>query len=80
MCPPLFGSRSAHELTRTRGWDKHWPWRMLAALPTRSWLQRLRKRGQDMVTAMWRRVESRRAATRRRWQLTPVIDAAVLRT
>jgi hypothetical protein len=80
MFPPLFGSRSAHELTRTRGWDKHWPWRMLAALPKRSWLQRLRKLGQDMVTAMWRRVESMRAATRRRWQLTAVIDDAVFRT
>jgi hypothetical protein len=79
MFPTRFGSRSAHELTRTRGWDKNWPWRMLAALPKRSWLKRLRKLGQDIVTAIWRRVESMSAATRSRWQLTPVIDDSVFR-
>src|SRR6059036_3514693 len=39
MFPTLFGSRSAHELTRVRGWDKHWPSRILGALPKRSWLK-----------------------------------------
>jgi hypothetical protein len=52
---------------------------MLGAWPKRSWLQRLRKLGQDIVTAMWRRVESMSAATRSRWQLTPVIDDSVFR-
>jgi len=80
MLPTLFGSRSAHELTRVRGWDKHWPSRMLGALPKRSWLQRLRKLGQDIVTALWRRTQSMSPATRSRWQLTPVIDDAVFRT
>jgi hypothetical protein len=43
MFPTLFGCRSAHELTRTRGWDKNMPSRLLAALPKRSWLKRLRE-------------------------------------
>jgi len=80
MFPTLFGSRSAHELTRVRGWDKPWPSRMLGALPKRSWLQRLRKLGQDIVTALWRRTQSMSPATRSRWQRTPVIDDAVFRT
>jgi hypothetical protein len=79
MFPTLFGSRSAHELTRVRGWDKHWPSRILGALPKRSWLKRLRKLGQDLVTAMWRRTQSMSPATRSRWQRTPVIDDAVFR-
>jgi hypothetical protein len=33
MFPTLFGCRSAHELTRVRGWDKNWPSRLLGALP-----------------------------------------------
>jgi len=41
MFPTLFGSRSAHELTRVRGWDKNWPSRILGALPKRSGLKRL---------------------------------------
>jgi hypothetical protein len=79
MFPTLFGCRSAHELTRTRGWDKNMPSRILGALPKRSWLKRLRKLGQDIVTTIWRRVESMSPATRSRWQLTPVIDDSVFR-
>lgn len=79
MFPTLFGCRSAHELTRTRGWDKNWPSRILGTLPKRSWLKRLRKLGQDIVTAMWHRAQSMSAATRSRWQLTPVIDDSVFR-
>lgn len=77
--PPLVGCRSPHELTRTRGWDKNWPGRILGALPKRSWLKRLRKLGPDLVSALWRRVASMSAATRSRWQRTPVIDDAVFR-
>jgi DDE superfamily endonuclease len=79
MFPTLFGSRSAHELTRVRGWDQNWPSRILGALPKRSWLKRLRKLGQDIVTAIWRRAQSMSPATRSRWQLTPVIDDSVFR-
>jgi hypothetical protein len=79
MFPTLFGSRSPHELTRVRGWDKNWPSRILGALPKRSWLKRLRKLGQDIVSAIWRRAQSMSPATRSRWQLTPVIDDSVFR-
>ena len=79
MFPTLFGCQSAHELTRTRGWDKNWPSRILAALPKRSWLKRLRQLGQDIVSAVWHRTESMSAATRSRWQFTPVIDDTVFR-
>jgi hypothetical protein len=79
MFPPLFGCRSAHELTRTRGWDKNWPSRIRGALPKRSWIKRLRKLGQDIVSDIWHRVESMSPATRSRWQLTPVIDDTVFR-
>lgn len=43
MFPTLFGCRTPSELCRVRGWDKQWPSRMLGALPTRSWLKRLRR-------------------------------------
>lgn len=79
MFPTLFGCRSAHELTRTRGWDKNWPSRILGTLPKCSWLKRLRKLGQDIVTAIWRRAQVMSPATRSRWHLTPVIDDSVFR-
>ena len=79
MFPTLFGCRSAYELTRARGWDKHRPSRLLGALPKRSWLKRLRKLGHDIVSAMGRHVESMSAATRSRWQRTSVIDDTVFR-
>jgi hypothetical protein len=78
--PTLFGCRSAHELTRGRGWDTQGPSRILGALPTRSWLKRLRQLGQAILSVWWRHVESMRAATRSRWQWTWVWDATVLRT
>jgi len=80
MFPTLFGCRSAHELTRVRGWDKHVPSRILGALPKRSWLKRLRTLGQDILRVWWRHVESMRAATRSRWQWTWVWDDTVFRT
>src|SRR4029453_6972720 len=63
MFPTLFGCRSVHELTRTRGWDKNMPSRLLAALPKRSWLKRLRKLGHDILCALWHHGESKSAAT-----------------
>jgi DDE superfamily endonuclease len=79
MFPTLFGCRSAHELTRTRGWDKNMPSRLLAALPKRSWLKRLRQLGHDILCALGRHVESMSAATRSRWQWTWVWDDTVFR-
>lgn len=80
MFPTLFGCRSAHELARVRGWDKHISRRILGALPKRSWLKRLRTLGQDILRALWRHVESMSAATRSRWQWTWVWDDSVFRT
>jgi hypothetical protein len=80
MVPTLFGGRSAHEVTRTRGWDKPRPSRLLAALPKRSWLTRLRQLGHDSLWARWRPIASRSAATRRRWQWTWGWDDPGLRT
>ena len=68
MFPTLFGCRSAHELTRVRGWDKNWPSRILGALPKRSWIKRLRKLGQDILVPLWRHTQSMSAATQSRWQ------------
>src|SRR2546421_1277746 len=79
MFPTLFGCRSAHELTRTRGWDKNMPSRLLAALPKRSWLKRLRQLGHDILSALWRHSESKSAATCSRWQWTWVWDDTVFR-
>ena len=79
MFPTLFGCRSAHELTRTRGWDKNLPSRILAALPKRSWLKRLRKLGYDILSALWRQMASKSDATRSRWQWTWVWDDTVFR-
>lgn len=80
MFPTLFGCINADELSRTRGWDKNLPARLLGALPTRSWLKRLRRLGQDVLGALWRHMEARSAATRSRWQWTWVLDDAVFRT
>jgi hypothetical protein len=79
MFPTLFGCRSAHELTRVRGWDKHMPSRILAALPKRSWLKRLRKLGQDILSALWRHIEAMSEATHSRWPWTWIIDDSVFR-
>jgi hypothetical protein len=79
MLPTLFGCQSTHELTRTRGWDKNMPSRILAALPKRSWLKRLRKLGQDVLSALWRHTESMSEATRSRWQWSWVLDDTVFR-
>src|SRR2546421_6542198 len=79
MFPTLFGCLNAYELTRTRGWDKNLPSRILGALPKRSWLKRLRKLGQDVLGSLWRHIETRSDATRSRWQWTWVLDDSVFR-
>ncbi|MGH8071767.1 MAG: hypothetical protein ACRERE_42340 [Candidatus Entotheonellia bacterium] len=51
MCPPLFRCRTNTELCRVRGWDKNLPWRLLGALPKRSWIKRLRTLGRGRAGA-----------------------------
>jgi len=79
MFPTLFGCINASELTRTRGWDKNLPSRLLGALPQRSWLKRLRKLGHDVLGSLWRHIEAMSEATRSRWQWPWVLDDAVCR-
>ena len=79
MFPPLFGCRTPAELCRVRGWDKHWPSRLLGALPKRSWLKRLRRLGLEVIEPFWRHVVSKSPATQSRWQWTWVFDDSVFR-
>jgi hypothetical protein len=68
MSPALFGCRTPSELCRVRGWDQHWPSRMLGALPKRSWLKRLRRLALAVWAPLWRHVASKSPATQSRWQ------------
>jgi hypothetical protein len=77
MFPALFGCRTPSELCRVRGWDKHWPSRLLSALPKRSWLKRLRRLGLAVLVPLWRHVATKRAATQSRWPWTWATDDSV---
>src|SRR5712691_8027185 len=77
MFPALFGCRTPSELCRVRGWDKHWPSRLLRALPKRSWLKRLRRLGLEVFVPLWRHVATKSAATQSRWQWTWATDDSV---
>ena len=77
LVPPLFGCRSPLEVCRVRGWDKHWPARLLSAWPKRSWLKRLRRLGLEVWVPLWRHVATKRAATQSRWQWTWAIEDSV---
>jgi hypothetical protein len=79
MCPPLFGCRTNTELCRVRGWDKNLPARLLTALPTRSWLKRLRRLGLEVLVPLWRYAASKSEATQSRWQWTWVGDDSVFK-
>jgi len=79
MFPALFGCRTPSELCRVRGWDKHWPSRLLGALPKRSWLKRLRRLGLEVLEPIWRHVHDKSPATQSRWQWTWVWDDSVFR-
>jgi len=79
MCPPLFGCRTNTELCRVRGWEKNLPARLLAALPKRSWLTRLRRLGLEVLLPLWRHAASKSEATRSRWQWTWVGDDSVFK-
>jgi hypothetical protein len=80
MLPALLGCRPPSELCRVRGWDKQWPSRMLGALPTRSWLKRLRRLGLEGLEPIWRHVHANSPATQRRWPWTWVWEDAGLHT
>src|SRR5712691_1181800 len=77
MFPALFGCRTPSELCRVRGWNKHWPARVLGALPKRSWLKRLRRLGLEGLEPLWRHVAAKSPATKSRWQWTWVFDDSV---
>jgi hypothetical protein len=79
MFPALFGCRTPSELCRVRGWDKHWPARLLGALPKRSWLKRLRRLGLEVLEPSWRHVHDKSLATQSRWQWTWGWDDSVFR-
>jgi hypothetical protein len=79
MFPTLFGCRHGHELTRVRGWNKQVPSRLLGALPTRSWLKRLRRLGLEMLLSIWRHTQDKSASTQSRWQWRWIVDDAVFR-
>ena len=79
MFPPLFGCRHGHERTRVRGWDKHVPSRLLNALPTRSWLKRLRRLGLEILVSIWRHTQDKSASTHSRWPWRWIVDDAVFR-
>jgi hypothetical protein len=79
MCPPLFGCRTNTELCRVRGWDKNLPSRLLGALPKRSWIERLRRLGLEVLVPLWRHAASKSEATRSRWQWTWVGDDSVFK-
>ena len=77
MFPALFGCRTPSELCRVRGWDTHWPSRILGALPKRSWLKRLRRLALEVLEPIWRHVAHKSPATQSRWQWTWVWDDSV---
>jgi hypothetical protein len=79
MFPPLFGCRTNAELCRVRGWDKNFPFRLLSALPKRSWLKRLRRLGLEVLVPLWRHIQDKSPATRSRWQWTWVGDDSVFK-
>jgi hypothetical protein len=79
MFPTLFGCINAYELGRTRGWDTHLFSCIWGALPTRSWLKRLRKLAHDILVPLWRHIASMSEATHSRWQWTWVLDDSVFR-
>ena len=77
--PPFFGCRTVSELCRVRGWDKHWPTRLLGALPKRKWVKRLQQLGRGLLARLWEHVADKSPATRSRWQWTWVADDSVFK-
>ena len=59
MFSPLFGCHTNSELCHVLGWDKNLPSRVLGALPKRSWMQRLRRLGLEVLVPLWRYAASK---------------------
>jgi hypothetical protein len=79
MCPTLCGGRTDHERTRVRGGEKNLPSQIVGALPQQQWLRQVPHRGQERRVTLWRHVEGRRLATRRRWPWMWVRDDRVFK-
>jgi hypothetical protein len=79
MCPAWFGCRTSYELTRGRAWDKNLPAKILGALPKQQGVRQLPHRGYDLLTRLWRQVQDKSPAPRRRWQWTGVGDDSVVK-
>jgi hypothetical protein len=80
LCPTVFGCRTHHELSRVRNWDQTLPGPILGARPTQTWLRQLPPRGPDRRATLWRPVEDKSPATRRRWPWTWVGADRVFKT
>ena len=80
LVPTLCGCRPRHARTRGRGGDTHVPSRLLNAVPTRSWLTRLRRWGREMLVSIGRHTQDHSASPHRRWPWRWGVDAAVFRT
>lgn len=80
MFPARFGCRTTSALGRVRGWDKHRPSRLRGARPKRSWLNRLRRLGRDVLRRLWRHVQDQSPATRSRGPGTWGAADAVVKT
>jgi len=80
MVPTLFGCRTTAERARVRVWDKNLPGKLLGALPKRQWVKHLQRVGREVLVTLWRQVEEKSPATRRRWPWTWVADDRVFKT
>jgi hypothetical protein len=63
--PALFGGRTPSELCRVRGWDTHWPSRLLGALP-HLLAQAAEAPGVEVLEPIWRHVHDKSPATQSR--------------
>ena len=77
MFPTVFGCRTLYELTQVRVWDKNVPGRLLGALPKQKWIRPLQRRGQALLSRLWRQVAAKSPATQSRWQWTWAADDSV---
>jgi hypothetical protein len=80
LFPALFGCRTPSALGRVRGWDPHWPSRMLGALPKRSGRKRLRRLAVEVWEPSWRHGHDKSPATQSRWQWTWLWDDSVFQS
>jgi len=77
--PTGFGGRPRDELTPGRVWEKHVPGRLLGARPQQQWSRPLPRRGQALLSRLWRQVAAQSPATQRRWQGTWAADDRVFK-